>query len=303
MLHTFFESASPPAKLIFALFIIVLSFLLSFVVALVLAIPLFDLDLLNLSHVFSDYTNPENLAVIKYFQIFQSLGLFVVPPLFIGMLYHKSTLDYLSLRQLPKLVSAIIVVAIMLAIIPVINILAEFNNQMQFPDFMSSIEQWMKESEQSAMQVTQAFLNTTSRSDLLLNIFMIAVIPAVGEELLFRGVLQKIFIQWTKNSHIGIFIAAFLFSAIHMQFYGFLPRFVLGLLFGYFLIWSSSIWLPILAHFINNSFAVMASYMIQKEQISEEVEKVGSTSGTYLYAIISLILVGSLIYLLFFKEK
>jgi len=101
---------------------------------------------------------------------------------------------------------------------------------------------------------------------------IVAVVPAVGEELLFRGVLQKIMIAWTKNPHFGVWITAFLFSALHLQFFGFFPRMLLGALFGYLFLWSKSLWLPILGHFINNGTVVLASYfypeMVNKADIA-----------------------------------
>ena len=130
---------------------------------------------------------------------------------------------------------------------------------------------------------------------------MIAIIPAIGEELLFRGVIQRIFTRWTRSNHWGIWIAAILFSALHMQFYGFVPRMLLGVLFGYLLVWSGSMWLPIIAHFLNNALAVIAMYMIDKELISPKVEEFGSTSGSYYGAIISIILVG--VFLVLIKKQ
>ena len=120
---------------------------------------------------------------------------------------------------------------------------------------------------------------------------MVAVLPAIGEELLFRGVIQKIFINWTKNAHWGIWISAILFSAMHLQFYGFVPRMLLGVAFGYLLVWSGSMWLPIAAHFFNNGIAVIAMYLIDKGLLSPEVETFGTTSDSYYSVAISVVLV------------
>ena len=103
------------------------------------------------------------------------------------------------------------------------------------------IEKWMKDAEESAAEITKAFLDVKTIPGLVFNVFMIAFLPAVGEELLFRGIIQRIFTDMTKSHHWGIWISAILFSAMHFQFYGFVPRVLLGALFGYLLVWSGSI--------------------------------------------------------------
>ena len=100
--------------------------------------------------------------------------------------------------------------------------------------------------------------------DLFYTILVIAVVPAIGEELLFRGYLQQKLVNWLSNSHTAILITAFLFSAIHFHLQGIIPRFVLGVLLGYLFYWSNSLWLPILAHFVNNAQAVIFSYPLFK---------------------------------------
>ena len=105
--------------------------------------------------------------------------------------------------------------------------------------------------------------------DLVVNLIIVALLAAVGEELLFRGSMQNIFLEWTKNKHAAVWITAVLFSALHAQFYGFLPRMLLGVVLGYLYIWSGSLWLSMLFHFLNNGLAVLFSYLIAKGTISE----------------------------------
>jgi len=155
----------------------------------------------------------------------------------------------------------------------------------------------MEASEQKAMQLTEAFLAMNSMGDLLINLFLIAIIPAIGEELLFRGVLQQLFAKWTGKIHLSIFISAFLFSAVHLQFFGFIPRFVLGIILGYMFYWSKNLWLPILAHFTNNALAIIFTYQfiadkIQIDFLNEE------TQVNISAALISFLAVTLLMYLL-----
>jgi hypothetical protein len=131
---------------------------------------------------------------------------------------------------------------------------------------------------------------------------LIAIIPAIGEELLFRGVLQRIFTEWFKSAHWGIWISAFLFSAIHMQFFGFLPRMFLGLFFGYLLEATGSLWIPILAHFINNLTGVLLSFFVAKNVIPQSSNDFGMTNETWIYGMIGGIL-GSILFWLVIRKK
>ena len=127
---------------------------------------------------------------------------------------------------------------------------------------------------------------------------IIALIPAFGEELLFRGLIQKgLFKSW-GNIHLAIWLSAFLFSALHLQFLGFIPRFLIGGLLGYLFFWSGSIWLPILAHFVNNATAVLLSFMINKGVINKELEEIGTQAEQGPMLFICLLSLGLLLYLI-----
>jgi len=156
----------------------------------------------------------------------------------------------------------------------------------------------MRAAETQAMQITEAFLKVEHWSALLLNIFIIGVIPAVGEELLFRGVIQKELFSRSGKIHFSIWITALLFSAMHLQFLGFIPRFLIGGMLGYMFYWSGSIWLPILAHFVNNAGAVILSYFISQRSLSQEVEHLGTEQDQFSMLVIALLGIGMLLYLL-----
>ena len=190
----------------------------------------------------------------------------------------------------------------MIAAIPTINFLSEINSKVVLPDFLSSVEEWMKKSEFNAQKITQAFLEVKTITGLFVNLFVIAIIPAVGEELLFRGVFQQIFVNMTKNVHWGIIITAILFSAMHLQFYGFFPRMLMGVFLGYLLIWSKTIWLPIIAHFINNSFAVIFYFFADNNNLSNDIDNVGKNNETIVYVILSVFIVSYFVFLIYKNE-
>jgi len=130
---------------------------------------------------------------------------------------------------------------------------------------------------------------------------MVAILPALGEELVFRGVLLRHFREWTKNIHVAIFITAFLFSSVHMQFYGFLPRFLMGVLFGYMLYWSGSIWVPIMAHFINNAAAIVVAFLSTRYFPEADFNTFGSSSNPWIIAG-SVIIIGLIVWFLWLKR-
>ena len=145
---------------------------------------------------------------------------------------------------------------------------------MVLPESLKGLEIWMRQKEDEAMTLTKQLLIMKGYTDFAINLLMIAIIPAIGEELLFRGGIQQIFGKWFGNPHIAIWLAAIIFSAIHVQFYGFIPRMFLGALFGYLLFWGKSLWYPIIGHFINNGSAVIMAFIYQQNGKSiEEIEK------------------------------
>jgi len=291
MAFTAFRDMKPFPQLMFSAFVILVSFLAFLVVSLIIAIPFFGLSSMLDIPQMGDLTNPGSIAVLKYFQTVQAIGLFIVPPLILGYLFHGKPLDYLYLDKPFTSPTFLLVIVLMFAMAPFINFLGVWNSNMHLPEWMGGIERWMRNTEDDAARLTEAFLDVKTLPGLAFNIFMIAFLPAVGEELLFRGVIQKIFTRMTSNTHWGIWISAILFSAMHLQFYGFVPRVLLGALFGYLLVWSGSMWLPVLGHFLNNALAVVAMFFVNNGLINPDVEEFGSTSDSYYAAIISLAVV------------
>ena len=222
-----------------------------------------------------DLTAGNTIAVLKWMQLCSSIGLFIVPPLlFAYFTNHKLGWTIVNRQQL------LLAITFMLLILPFINGLAVWNENLYLPSFLSSFESWIRQAEAEAIRMTKAFLVMDAPLDLLINILIIAVIPALGEELLFRGVIQQLFLKWNGKVHLSVWLTAFFFSAVHMQFLGFFPRLVLGAVLGYMLVWSGSLWLPIIAHFTNNAFAVVVTYFIGIDKVNPSVESIGSEGGS-----------------------
>lgn len=196
-----------------------------------------------------DLGNQVAVNYLKFLQLFSAIGLFVAPTLLYAYL---TDFDYKLLFNF-KRQSAFLVIVIMMLITPFIGWLLEMNMSIPFPD-------WILRLGNDSEKIVESFLKMNHLGDLLFNLLVIAIVPAIGEELLFRGYLQQSFSKWLSNPHVAIIVTAVLFSAIHLHFQGFLPRFILGVLLGYLFYWSGSLWLPILAHFANNAQAVIFSY-------------------------------------------
>jgi len=276
-----------PNKQVFLLFILLLvSFVFCYTLGM-LGVILIDAPSL------SDYNSKATIHSLKFLQAFSSMGIFVFPPLLFAYLMNKS-LNFSSISRQQLLLT----LAIMFFAFPLINALALWNESLLLPSFLSDVEQWMRLAERQAIQIMEAFLKVDNIWGLLINILLIGVIPAVGEELLFRGVIQKeLFLRYGKI-HLSILITAFLFSALHLQFLGFIPRFIVGGLLGYLFYWSGSIWLPIIAHFTNNAGAVLLSYLISQDSISRESESLGTNEGQFSILLIALLGIFTMLYLL-----
>ena len=207
------------------------------------------------------FSNPSDIGLLKLSQLLLSVGVIVLPPFALAYLISIKPLIFLHLdKKKVNWIDIIFVVMFMIIIIPFLNLLGDINQHVVLPKVFSGLEMWMKTSEAQALQLTEKFLNVHSIQGLFFNIFLIALIPAIGEEIYFRGALQGI-IQQRSGIKISIWITAIIFSTIHFQFYGFLPRMLMGAFFGYLLFWSENLWLPIVAHFTNNVIAVIFYYL------------------------------------------
>jgi uncharacterized protein len=286
----FLYSIHPSGKLFLAVLVPMFCMIVIVFVGLVMLIPFMGSDALKIFGKGMDMTAPENLVMAKYIQVLSHLGLFIVSSMLLAWLFGRNIPWYLYLDVAPRTLVLFLSALLIFACVPFINYVLELNMQMRLPEYLKGVENWMRQSEEMAERVTRSFLRVETIAGLLFNLFVIAVIPAIGEELLFRGVLLRIFRQWTASAHWAVWITAILFSAIHMQFFGFFPRVILGVLFGYLVVWSGSLWPAIIAHFVNNAAAVIFYFLHNNQLADDSFENLGKgTDGLY-YALISIVL-------------
>lgn len=213
-------------------------------------------------------TNNSSLSGLWIFQIFsETMPLFVTPIIFAWVIMRN---PHEYLRDTPKFPYILLGIAfvIMFCSLPLIELTSNINQKMVLPHFLKAVNDWMRASEAVAQKAQDIMLKMNTIGDLVFDLFVVAFLTAIAEEFMFRGCFQTIFLKWTKNPHAAVWITAILFSAFHMEFFGFLPRMLLGALFGYFVIYSGSIWPAVVGHFVNNGTDVVITYLAQHKQIS-----------------------------------
>jgi len=282
--------------LIFLLLLLTLLSILSaaLICSFVFKVPLSDLESL---------TDGENgIYIAKIVQIISQIGVFILPPLLFAILVSEKPLRLLGINNRTGLLFPLLGIVVMFSILPLIHQLTELNESIRLPSFMKQIEYWMQEKEKQAGEISLKFLAASTLGGLSLNLLMIGILPAVGEELLFRSILQPLFGKILRNHHFGILVSAILFSMMHMQFYGFFPRVALGLLLGYFYLWSGSILIPMLMHFVNNGSAVVIFYLSHNGYIETKADEFGATSNSSIL-FVSILATAGLVYLAYRNKK
>lgn len=212
----------------------------------------------------------------------QVIGL-LLPPLLYVMLVYEKPFNYLGCNELPKW--SLLGIVAMFTVLPFNAWVAKWNENIVFPESMAAWESKLKALHGTYETTSDLLMNG---SNLVIGIVIFGFLAAISEEFLFRSVIQKALVKLFKNAHIGIIVTALVFSAFHTDFYGFFPRFILGLMLGYMFWMSGSIWASIIMHFTNNATIVMLYFLNKKEVINIDVESVGSTNNAF-FIILSLV--------------
>ena len=219
---------------------------------------------------------------LLFMQGVQTIVLFGVTALVgVWLTERENPFNQMSLNRGLSFKQVLISFFFAVAALPLIAMLAEWNKGMEFPSFLASVEEMMRQMEESAKVLTERFLNTSSVGMMFINLFVMAFLPAMCEEMLFRGWLQRIFVA-RENYHVAIWVVAFVFSAIHFQFYGFVPRMLIGAALGYLFCFTGSLWAPIIAHFTNNAMAVITAFLSYNGYTSIDFDLIGTGDTWYL---------------------
>ncbi|MDE6206636.1 MAG: CPBP family intramembrane metalloprotease [Muribaculaceae bacterium] len=208
------------------------------------------------------------VAVLRVSTVLQDVLTFILPALITALIVTRRPAQLLCLMTVPSLRSILLVAGLLLASIPLQEAIIYANAHITLPESMAGFEQMARMLEERAFETLKLLLADTSAPSTIINCLIIGVLAGFSEELLFRGCFQRLLTTAGVNPHLAIWLVAFCFSALHMQFFGFVPRMLLGAYFGYLLFWTRSIWVPMLAHVLNNlMFVLTASHQIRRDGI------------------------------------
>jgi uncharacterized protein len=275
------------------LLLLILSFtglLVATVAGVLIMVPFWGMEFLEAVLGQNGATIMDRINYARLMQILTHFGLFIIPSLAFAWLICTRPFKYLQADKSPKGNILFMSILLMLAALPLVSLLMEINLRLTLPDVLAPVEDWMRRAEEGAGELTKVFLHVDTIQGLLFNLFMIAVIPAIGEEFLFRSILIKNLRSWGASGHLAVWISAVIFSAIHMQFFGFLPRLFLGALLGYMFLWTGNIWVPIVAHFFNNAMAVIMYFLLFNKMTTLDLEQLRTQhafdpSALWIYAL------------------
>lgn len=280
------QNSSKPRPWLSLLIIVIHYFIGIFVgqfLGLLLAMLLFGMgyeEVLLLVSNFKD--NPDSKYIMFCLQGGAAIGAFVIAPLYYLHRFENKDLSAFFNRKAANLIPILLTVFITVVFMNVNTVLIEWNSDVSLPDWLDWLEEILIAQEEQARELTDVLTRFDSTLDFLMAILVVAVIPGFGEELVFRGLFQSKFQKVFANPHVAIWVTAFIFGALHFQFYGLMPRMFLGAIFGYLYYWSGSLLLPMLAHFINNGFGLSLFYLHQSGTIEQDVSETPSLPYSYI---------------------
>lgn len=215
-------------------------------------------------------------ALIRISAVLQDVLVFILPAVVTSLLITRLPARFLAIDKGPSLKFALLSVATLIVAMPWMNWLIAWNESISLPDGLSGVEQWMRDAETRAGAAVSVLLGDGSVATFILSILIIGILAGLSEEIFFRGALQRLLASGGIGGQTAIWIAAFIFSATHLQFYGFFPRLLLGAYFGYLLYWTGSLWIPIIVHITNNVLYIISLKMSNASTSSVDLNNFGS---------------------------
>lgn len=253
-----------------------------------------------------------NATQIRILQTLQTFCIFILPPFVLCEIYGVTTKHFLSLK-FPNWKPALMSILSIVVMMPLLNVVVAWNAGLHLPAALQGMEDWMRASEDAAKVITDKLMAGTSVMDLIQNLIVVAVLAGIGEELFFRGLLMRLLTDVLKSKdgsglkpwvmHVSIWTIAILFSAIHMQFFGFFPRMIIGAWFGYLLWWTGSIWIPALAHFTNNALSTLAVYGQNKGVLTDNPDRWGLDQTWWLSLVSFALIIGTVKFFTVLKKQ
>lgn len=227
-----------------------------------------ELIILLIYHTPNMLETSDPVTAIRISQTLTTIGAFLMPALLFAYCQDRMWFNYNAANRKPPYSMTNIVLILSITLLPIVGVLSAFNQNIMPQE--GTVAEYIRDMEEAAEHILDLVTSQRSTWDLISNLLIFAVLAGVCEEFFFQGALQPLLMKWTKNPHVGILITALIFSALHFQFYGFIPRFVLGVYLGYLFYWSRSLWLPILAHVLHNALSILIDYTLQGRGIDTD---------------------------------
>ncbi len=231
------------------------------------------------------YGGADSPGRLRCATVIQDVVMFIAPALITALFITRRPADFLMLRR-PSAVGTLLAIAALLAAVPALNAIISWNESLTLPAALHDVEQWMRTSESSAAKAVSTLMGGTGAGSLIVLLLIAGVLAGFSEELFFRGTLQRLIITSGVNAHVAIWVTAAIFSAVHMQFFGFVPRMLLGAYFGYLAWWSRSLWLPVAAHIVNNIIAATGLWMTARGGEVPAINSIGSHPSEVVWSIV-----------------
>jgi uncharacterized protein len=276
------QNTSPLNQLMSLLFLWLFGTLISLAIIKGLGLLIWNSNLFDLA-ASPDLENALHINQLRFIQIINQLFSLLLPPILLAILISPKPLNWLAIDKAPRFSGILLMVLLTVAIYPLVELLAGWNMALKIPEALSGLEEMMRNSEENAARLTEAFLMKPDAGSLAMNLLMVGILAALGEELFFRAALINILQSWFRNRHLAVIISALLFATLHLQFFTFLPRFMLGIILGYVFIWSGTVWIPFITHMVYNSTAVVIYFLIARGSIALDPENISGNAGPLIY--------------------
>jgi membrane protease YdiL (CAAX protease family) len=247
--------------------------------------------------------NAKDINVLKAMQVVLTTILFILPATIFCRFMRDERSAFLNMNAAPHFYFVLTAAACILFALPAVSGLESWNQLIHLPESFSSLESWMRTKENDAEKITLMFFQDKSIGGLVINLLVMAFMAALSEEIFFRGLLQQMLIKNKINAHVAIVITAILFSAFHLQFFGFIPRMFLGIVLGYLYYITQNLWVSIIAHFCNNAFAVIAMHFYNQDIAADGSGNASQSIGVAFVLLSLAMVIGQLVMLKKFANR
>ncbi len=221
----------------------------------------------------------DGAPALRIATVVQDVLVFIVPAVATALLITRRPDRFLLIDRAPRLSLLLLSIGTFIVSVPVMNRIVAWNQGLQLPESMAALQQWMADAEQHAAALTDLLIGGQSVMGMVLGVLIVGVLAGLSEELFFRGTLQRLFMTRPMNPHVAIWLTAALFSLFHFQFFGFVPRMLLGAFFGYMAWWTRCLWVPVVLHALNNSMVVITTWMTNTGRMSADIDSLGTTNS------------------------